>query len=526
MGVATCRTISLHGPVGHLVDVQVDVSPGAVGATLVGRADPSLQEARERCRMAITNSNLDWPSTRRTTILLSPADLAKRGTTFDLAIAVAVCAATGQLGDVDLGTTVLIGELTLDGGLRCVPGVLPMALAAADRGIERVMVPEPQAAEAAMVPGLTVFGVRSLAQAVAVLTGAEVPEAPPVARVSGAPLLHGFTSPGRDHVDLADLDGLEQAKFALEVAAAGGHHLLLNGPKGAGKTSLVERLPGILPALTRAESLELTVLHSLAGTLQSSHGLIEEAPYFAPHHAASAVAVLGGGTGRVRPGGVSLAHLGVLFLDELALFRTDVIDGLREPLENGEITVARGDEVATYPARSIFVAAANPCPCGYAGIRGKEHLCRCDAPTVRHYTRRLRGPVLDRVDIQISVRPETAGSDGVSPPEPSAQVAERVARARARQHARYAGRAWHLNGHVPTPVLAREWPLGPQGRAMVEAELRAGRLTRRGSGRVHRLAWTVADLAGHDEPHDADVQAALALRQDQPLQAAVLGAGA
>lgn len=524
MGVASCRTISLQGPVGHLIDVQVDISPGKVGATIVGRPDVSLQEARERCRMAITNSGLDWPSTRRTTILLSPADLAKRGTHFDLAIATAICAATGKLGSVDLSGTVLIGELTLDGRLRSVPGVLPMTMAAADRGIDRVVVPEPQAHEAAMVPGVSVFGLRSLAQVVALLSGAEVPEAPEVAPMSGAPLLAASGARRRDDLDLADLDGLAVPKYALEIAAAGGHHLLLSGPKGSGKTSLVERLPGILPNLTRAESLELTVLHSLAGTLEAGSGLLRRPPYVAPHHDASGTALLGGGSGRVRPGLVSLAHLGVLFLDELPLFRTDVLDGLREPLENGEITVARGEETATYPSRTLFVAASNPCPCGNSGIDRTEHRCLCDAVSIRQYRRRLRGPVLDRLDMEVTVvpaGPET-GSDPMATATTSAEVRARVARARARQAERYAGRSWHLNGHAPSAVLNRQWPLDPEVRAPVDRAVVSGRLTRRGAARVHRLAWTVADLAGIEQPGPREVDTALALRLDEAMPGAVL----
>lgn len=525
MGVASCRTIALEGAVGHLIDVQVDVSPGKVQTTIVGRPDPALKESRERCQMAVRNSQLDWPSTQRITILLSPADLAKRGTHFDLAIAVAICSATRQMGEVDLSSTVLIGELTLDGRLRSVPGVLPMARAAAEQGIERIVVPEPQAHEAAMVPGLSVYGLRSLGQAVAMLAGQEIPEAPPVAPMSGTPLLtHGGQERLAD-VDLADLDGLEVAKFALEVAAAGAHPLLLSGPKGSGKTSLIERLPGLLPDLTSQESLDVTVLHSLAGVLQAGAGAVQRPPYAAPHHSSSAASLLGGGSGRVRPGWVSLAHCGVLLLDELPLFRTDAIDGLREPLENGDVTIARGEETVTFPARPLVVAASNPCPCGNYGAHLASYECVCDAVTRRNYRRRLRGPVLDRMDIQLTVvgAMPSAGFDLGGVRETSAQVRERVMAARQRQAERYAGRTWRLNGHAPSAVLAREWPLRPDLVEPIQRELQAGRLSRRGAARVHRLAWTLCDLAGTDAPGALEVETALCLRLEQPLPSMALG---
>jgi magnesium chelatase family protein len=315
MAVATAYTTWLLGAVGHLIEVQADVSSGVVGTTVVGRADVAINEARERCKMAIVNSGLEWPSSKRITILLSPADLAKRGTHFDLAIAVAVLAAYAKVSGADLHRSLFVGELTLSGGLRSVPGVLPMVLAAARHGISQVFVPEPQVREAAMVPGIVVFGMRSLAQVVAQLNDEPVPEAPPVAGQSSGNLLEWRGQSRLEELDLSDVEGMVVAKYALEVAAAGGHHLMLVGPKGAGKTTLAERLPGILPDLTAEESLELTALHSLAGALAPGDGLIVRPPFFAPHHDASKVGLLGGGTGRVRPGDVSRAHNGVLFLD-------------------------------------------------------------------------------------------------------------------------------------------------------------------------------------------------------------------
>ena len=360
MPVATVRSIALTGAVGHLVDVQVDVSQGMVATALVGRPDASVSEGRDRCRSAVANAGFTWPATRRVTVLLSPSDIPKRGSHFDLAMAVGVLAASGQVPDESLDRTVMVGELTLDGRLRPVPGVLPMTLAASARGIERIFVPEPQAREAALVPGMSVFGFRSLAQVAAELRGTEVPDAPPVVALTSGALLTWRGEDRLSDLDLVDMVGMADAKFALEVAAAGGHHLLLDGPPGSGKTSLAERLPGILPDLTVEEALELTAVHSLAGVLDAGDGLLSRPPFLAPHHTSSRTSLLGGGTGKVRPGELSRAHCGVLLLDEFPLFASDILDALRQPLEAGEVTIARGEETATYPARGDVRAGLQP----------------------------------------------------------------------------------------------------------------------------------------------------------------------
>ena len=524
MAFATARTIALRGADGHVIDVQVDVSPGVVTTTLVGRVDKTLSEARDRVRMAINNDCGRWPSTKRVTILLAPADLPKAGTHYDLAIAIAVMAA--DKGHKDLTPDLLfgwafVGELSVSGGLRPVPGVLPMVIAAAAHGIGRVFVPEPQAAEAALVPGMTVFGVRSLAQVSAVLRGVEVPEAPPVAGPSASPLASWRGDDRLADLDLSDLDGLEDVRYAVEVAAAGGHPLMLVGPRGTGKTSIAERIPTILPDLTTEQSLEVSALHSVAGLLPEGSCLLRRPPWFAPHHSASAASVLGGGTGRVRPGQVSLAHHGVLFLDEFPHFRADVIEAMRQPLEAGEVTIARGDESATYPARSLVVLAANPCPCGnFYGGGASAGPCDCTEVQRQHYQRKLSGPILDRVDVWMEVRPQGVrhGHPAAAPPESSADVRARVTEARLRQARRYRDRPWQLNASVPGSALAQDWPLEPAGQRLVEAELACGRLTRRGLTRVQRLAWSVADCAGVDRPGVPEAEIALVLRSSDPAR--------
>ena len=519
MPVATARTVSLEGATGHLIDVQADVSAGLVGTTLVGRPDAAINEGRDRCRMAVQNSGLEWPASRRVTVLLSPADVPKSGPHFDLAMAVAVVGAAGGLPPRSLADTVFIGELTLDGRLRPVQGVLPMVMAASARGIRRVFVPEPQAREAAMIPQLTVFGVRSLAQVAAELSGAPVPDAPPVEPLSGRPLLSWRGERRGDEVDLAEVRGMADARYAVEVAAAGGHHLLLTGPKGAGKTTLAERVPGILPDLTLEESLELAAIHSLAGVLEPGAELPVRPPYAAPHSSSSRASVLGGGSGKVRPGEISRAHCGVLLLDEFPLFSADIIQALRQPLESGEITIGRGDQTATYPARGMVVFACNPCPCGNYHPAPARSRCDCPEARRRDYRAKLNGPVLDRVDITRHIEPVRPHEelDPLAAPESTAVVRARVQRARDRQRARFDGEPWRTNAQAPGPQLTDRWPLTTAAARRLDAEMWSGRLTRRGGTRVHRLAWTVADVAGVDQPDVAELDVALRLRGGQPL---------
>jgi magnesium chelatase family protein len=519
--VATTHTVCLRGSIGHVVDVQADISDGLVATAMVGRPDASITEARDRCRAAVTNSGFSWPVTRRTTVLLSPADLPKSGPHFDLAIAMAVLAAADkQFPRARLVGSAMIGELTLDGRLRCVPGVLPMTMAAAARGISTVYVPEPQTAEAAMVPGVTVYGVRSLAQLVALVRDDdEIPEAAEVEPLSGAPLLSWRGDERLEDLDFCDVLGVPDTRYAVEVAAAGGHHLMLTGPKGAGKTSLAERIPGLMPDLTDEESLELTAVHSLSGSLPVGASRLRRPPFRAPHHSASRSGILGGGTGRVRPGEVSKAHLGVLFLDEFPLFPVDVVEALREPLESGEISISRGEEDAVYPARTMFVFACNPCRCGAFHPYAPGHGCTCSERSRREYRLKISGPIADRIDITRFVEPlpHCAPLLPFERPESSAEVRVRVTAARERQRERYQGQSWRLNGHAPGPMLRERWPLTDGATERLETEVLTGRLTRRGAVRVHRVAWSVADLAGVGRPGSDELDVALRLRRATPL---------
>ncbi|MCL2465571.1 MAG: YifB family Mg chelatase-like AAA ATPase [Micrococcales bacterium] len=494
------RSVCLVGVTGHVVDVEAHLAPSLPAFALVGLPDAALTEARDRVRAAVASSGLPWPN-RRITVNLSPAALPKAGSGLDLAIAVAVLAGAGLVDAAAPASVVHLGELGLDGRLRPVRGVLPAVAAAVAAGLPRVVVPTANVAEAALVPGALVSGAASLAQ-VAARYGAdvEVPVGDPV------PALVTPRAPVAC-VDLADVVGQQEARCALEVAAAGGHHLLMVGPPGAGKTMLAARLPGVLPDLDEIAAVEVTAVHSLAGAFDPAGGLLRRPPFEDPHHTATPAAVIGGGSGVPHPGAASRAHRGVLFLDEAPEFSTAVLNTLRQPLEHGEVVLHRAGGIARYPARFQLVLAANPCPCG--GFVGKGVACTCTAHQRRRYFGKLSGPLLDRVDLQVEVRPARSSD---RPGESSAVVAARVCRARAAAACRLAGTGWQTNAEVPGGWLRAR--LGPDRRlvAGLDRALDRGTLSLRGVDRVLRVAWTLADLAGREAPTLEDIGLATQLR--------------
>ncbi|MFC4330340.1 YifB family Mg chelatase-like AAA ATPase [Streptomyces andamanensis] len=530
MGFARTCSVALVGVEGVVVEVQADLEPGVAAFTLVGLPDKSLTESRDRVRAAVVNSGAEWPQ-KKLTVGLSPASVPKAGSGFDLAVACAVLGAAERIDPRVLADIVMIGELGLDGRVRPVRGILPAVLAAADAGYEQVVVPECAAAEATLVPGISVLGIRSLRQLIAVLTDEPVPQEEPDEQGRPDPLLAGLRMPGTGAAtgmhsmgaaqhdqghDLADVVGQRSARTAVEVAAAGGHHLFLEGPPGAGKTMLAERLPAVLPPLRRQESLEVTAVHSVAGLLPPGKPLVDLAPYCAPHHSATMQALVGGGPGIARPGAVSLAHRGVLFLDETPEFSGHALDALRQPLEAGHVVIARSAGVVRFPAKFLMVLAANPCPCGRFSQR--DTLCECSPAAIRRYQARLSGPLLDRVDLRVEVDPvtraELARPDARG--ESTATVADRVRAARERTAARLTGTPWHTNSEIPGRELRSRWQAAPGAMDEAERGLERGFLTARGLDRVLRVAWTVADLVGHARPDATDVALALQLRTGVP----------
>ncbi|MFD9888866.1 YifB family Mg chelatase-like AAA ATPase [Amycolatopsis sp. NPDC059027] len=500
MPIAKAWSVAVLGIDGKMIEIEADLGGGLSRVTLVGLPDAGLREAKDRVRSAVRNSGQPWPD-GKVTLGLSPANLPKVGSGYDLGIAAAVLAALGAVPATRLLGTVLLGELALDGRIRPVRGVLPGLLAARAAGFARAVVPVESLFEAALVDGVEVAGASRLADLVAWLKGeAELqPTAPPepVAAPSSVP-------------DLADVVGQPEARWALEVAAAGGHHLLLTGPPGVGKTLLAKRLPGLLPRLSPEESLQVTAVHSVDGSLSRTAPLVTVPPFVAPHHSITVAALIGGGSGLASPGAISRAHRGVLFLDEVCEFGGQRLESLRTVLEEGEVRIARVKGAVSYPARFQLILATNPCPCAPP----KETDCTCSATARRRYLGRLSGPLLDRVDLRVRLRPLTAiSAHEVETPEGSAAVRKRVLSARERAERRWREHGWRVNSEVPGPALRREFGLPRGTTAVLDRALDRGVITARGADRCLRIAWTLADLDGVARPGGDHVAAALGFRE-------------
>lgn len=504
MSYAKVFSAGLVGVRGHLVEVEVDLANGLPAVVLSGLPDTALNEARDRVRAAIVNSGQPWPG-RRITVNLLPAALPKHGSGFDLAVAAGMLAGAGALPPEVLAEVALIGELGLDGSVRPVRGVLPMVLAAARAGLTRVVVPEGNAAEAALIPGLTVRATDTLQRLVEFAQGQ--------GGLLDPPLLPERDGPAG--LDLADVVGQPYGRRAVEVAAAGNHHMAMVGSPGAGKTMLAQRLPSILPALDDETALEVTALHSVAGALPAGCPLVRRPPLQAPHHSASVAALVGGGSGLARPGALSMAHRGVLFLDEAPEFSPRALEALRQPLEDGVVRLRRAHGDTDFPACVQLVLAANPCPCARpAG----DTACECSPLLRRRYLGRLSGPLRDRIDVQVVLDPLSPASllDERNISEPSAMVAGRVAKARAAATARWAAHGWRSNADASGTVLrAPPWRLPAAVLRPLRHELDTGSLSARGYVKILRLMWTIADLDGRDRPDEGDAQEAIELRKGE-----------
>lgn len=501
MTLGRTKGIALQGLLGSLIDIEVDIADGIPIYSLLGLPDTSLQESRDRVRAALINTGQRWPN-KKVTVSLSPAWLPKSGPGFDCAIALAILVADGTLSQEPLRDTVILGELALDGSIRSVRGVLPSLIAAYKSGIRRAIVPRANQSEAELITTMEILSFDSLSEIYRWLSTGEYPV---------AQTLDIAIAENDETLDFADVAGQSNARLAAEVAAVGGHHLLLIGPPGAGKTMIASRIPSILPKLSVDEALEVTAIHSIAGGLTNRSPMSRYAPIVSPHHSASRAAIVGGGNRSITPGAISLAHHGVLFIDEAPECAVGILDALRQPLETGTVTISRSIGSVNFPAQFLLVLAANPCPCGK--FTGKGHGCTCSSLQVRRYLGKLSGPLLDRIDIRVAVEPVgRIDLDSSTLGESSAIIRARVEGARARASSRFAGLGFTLNSEIPAKALRTDFR--PERAAMnfLHDQLDKVLITARGLHKVIRLSWTLADLAEREIPTLRDVEGAYQLR--------------
>ena len=501
MSLAIAKCISLIGLNGSVIDVEADIGIGLPGFTLLGLPDAALSESRDRVRAALINSGETWPN-KRVTISLSPAWLPKRGSGFDLAIAAALLAASDAAPIDRLSHVIILGELTLEGKIKGILGILPALMAAKKAGFEKAIVPVVNAQEAGLVSGLEILAMSTLKECALWIR-------------TGETLTHSFAENyveknGSEELDLSEVGGQLQARKALEISAIGGHHLLMIGPPGAGKTMLAARLPSILPPLDREGALEVTALHSLAGKVSHDSPLITQPPFVAPHHSATRAALVGGGGVNIKPGACSLAHNGVLFLDEAPEMSSGVLDALRQPLESGSITISRSGASANFPSRFTLVLAANPCPCGRFTGTGRN--CSCTPQSVRRYLNKLSGPLLDRIDLQVEVG--ATGRAGLSQiGESSEAVRARVMNARKIAAIRFSNYYWKSNSLIPAKYLRTEFAPESAGLVYLNRELDRELITARAFHRIIRVGWSIADLHQHPIPTLSDIEEATKLHE-------------
>lgn len=506
MSIGYTQSVALLGISGSIVEIEVDISDGIPMYSLLGLPDAALQESRDRVRAAITNSNEIWPN-RKMTVSMSPAWLPKSGSSFDLSIALSILIAHQVIPQEPLDATVVLGELALDGKIRSVRGVLPALIAAYQVGITRAIIPFANRAEAQLMPQMQILTFENLRELLLWIRTGVHPESQELDLQSSDIDLQ---------LDFADVAGQSKARFAAEVAATGGHHLLLIGPPGAGKTMIASRIPSILPALTIEQALEVTAVHSISGSFATRSPMSLIAPIISPHHTATRAAIVGGGSHVIKPGACSLAHHGVLFIDEAPECASGVLDSLRQPLESGTITITRSIGNVTFPAEFLLVLAANPCPCGKFSGRGRG--CECSAISVRRYLGKLSGPLMDRIDMRVQVEPVSRVEMAATElGESSSEIRERVITARSAASTRFHHRTWSLNSQIPSRELRTTFR--PERTAMnfLHDELDQERITARGLHKIIRLSWTLADLAQREIPILDDVKKAYLLREGSEI---------